>query len=101
VVVANVLRIEAPDRARAIVHRAATAIEPGGKLLIVDALGGGTPARERARTIYGLHLGMRTEHGRVYTRAEINGWISETGLAEQRAIDLDTAEGAVGIILAG
>jgi ubiquinone/menaquinone biosynthesis C-methylase UbiE len=101
VIVANVLRIEAPDRARAIVQRAAAAVEPGGRLLIIDALAGGTPERDQARAVYGLHLGMRTDHGRVYSRAEINAWIAETGLREQRSIDLDIKPGALGAILAG
>jgi cyclopropane fatty-acyl-phospholipid synthase-like methyltransferase len=100
VIVANVLRIESPDRARAIVSRAAAAVEPGGQLLIIDALAGGTPEKERARAVYGLHLGMRTDHGRVYSRAEINGWIAEHGLREQRAIDLDLGPGALGAIIA-
>ncbi len=100
VIIANVLRIEAPDRARAIVQRAAGAIAPGGKLLVIDALAGGTPSREQARAVYGLHLGMRTAHGRVYSRAEIGAWIAEAGLREERALDLDMKPGALGVIVA-
>ncbi len=102
VIVANVLRIESPERARAIVHRAATAVEPGGSLMIVDALASGTPSHEQARTVYGLHLGMRTDHGRVYSRDEIGAWITEAGLRDQQAIDvaLEGRPGALGVILA-
>lgn len=100
VVIANVLRIEAPERARAIVQRAAQAIEPGGRLLIVDALAGGTPESEQSRSIYALHLGMRTERGRVYSRDEIGGWIREAGLRNIEAVQLAENLGAVGAILA-
>lgn len=101
VVVANVLRIESPERARAIVQRAAAALVPGGELLIVDALGGGTPEKEQGRTVYGLHLAMRTEHGRVYTPAEITSWLKEAGLKTVETIDLETEQiGALAALLA-
>jgi 2-polyprenyl-3-methyl-5-hydroxy-6-metoxy-1,4-benzoquinol methylase len=102
VIVANVLRIESPERAREIVRRAVAAIEPGGALLIIDALAGGTPALEQARSVYALHLGMRTEHGRVYSRDQISAWITEAGLTrlQHLDVDLETMPGAVGAILA-
>lgn len=100
VVIANVLRIEAPDRARAIVHRAVQALEPGGQLLVVDALAAGTPEREQARSVYALHLGMRTDHGRVYSPAQIADWFRDEGLREIASIDLDDSLGALGALLA-
>lgn len=101
VIVANVLRIEGPERARRIVTRAAAALEPGGSLVIVDAIAGGTPDRERARTVYALHLGMRTDHGRVYSRDEIADWLAAEGLRDQRVIELaDERTGAVGAMVA-
>jgi SAM-dependent methyltransferase len=100
VVIANVLRIEAPDRARAIVQRAIAALEPGGQLLVIDALSGGTPEREQARAVYALHLGMRTEKGRVYDRDQVGAWIREAGLSQHVALDFVSRPGAVGAILA-
>ncbi len=100
VVVANVLRIENAERARSIVQSAAAAVEPGGQLLIVDALAGGTPAREQARSVYALHLGMRTEHGQVYSRDQISGWIREANLGVVQSFELEGL-GALGAILAG
>ncbi len=43
VVIGNVLRLETPERARALLAKLATAVAPGGALLVVDALAGGTP----------------------------------------------------------
>lgn len=102
VIVANVLRIEAPERAREIVRRAAGALEPNGALVIVDALAGGTPVREQARAVYALHLGMRTDHGRVYSRDEITGWIAACGLTRFEHFDaeLEVMPGALGAIVA-
>lgn len=101
VVIANVLRIESPERASAIVSRAATALAPGGALLVIDALAGGTPDREQARAVYALHLGMRTINGRVYSRAEILEWMNAAQLTWEWEYDLQTGPGAVGAVLAG
>lgn len=100
VVIANVLRIESPERAKAIVDRAASAIVPGGQLLVVDALAGGTPEREQGRTVYGLHLAMRTDHGRVYTPAEVTAWMHGAGLRDVTPIDFASAQsGGLGALL--
>lgn len=101
VVIANVLRIEAPDRARDIVHRAVAALEPGGQLLVIDALAGGTQARDQAKAVYALHLGMRTDKGRVYSRDEISAWIRDAGLRDITMLDLAEGPGALGALLAG
>lgn len=99
VVIANVLRIETPERARNIVARAATALTANGTLLIVDALAEGIPERERALAIYALHLSMRTERGRVHSVPEITRWLSEAGLAHTEQLALSTP-GPVGALLA-
>ena len=100
VVIANVLRIESPERAQAIVQRAAAALVPGGQLLVVDALAGGTPEREQGRTVYGLHLAMRTEHGRVYTPAEVTAWMRGAGLADVQPIEFASEQiGGVAALL--
>jgi SAM-dependent methyltransferase len=81
VVLANVLHLEAPDRAQSLIERAAGAIAPGGELIVVDALGERSPAEQRARALYALHLSMRTREGRVHPRAEIERWCRQAGLA--------------------
>jgi len=100
VVIANVLRLETPDRAAALLARLATAVAPGGALLVVDALAGGTPERERARALYALNLALRTQQGRVHSPAEITGWLETAGLHGVQSIDLDVTAGAVGALLA-
>ncbi|HNH50110.1 MAG TPA: hypothetical protein PKY30_23935, partial [Myxococcota bacterium] len=49
--VAALLRLELPERAQAVVQRAAAALRPGGHLLVIDALAAGTPARELVRAV--------------------------------------------------
>jgi 2-polyprenyl-3-methyl-5-hydroxy-6-metoxy-1,4-benzoquinol methylase len=98
VIVANVLRLYEPERARPIVLHATAGLKAGGTLLVVDALAGGTPERERARASYALHLAMRTEQGRVYSPATVTEWMTAAGIIDCALITLDTGPGAVGAI---
>jgi ubiquinone/menaquinone biosynthesis C-methylase UbiE len=99
VVIANVLRLETPERAAALIARLAPAIAPGGALLVIDALAGGTPERERARAFYALNLALRTQKGRVHSPAEIKGWLEAAGLRGVHSVDFKLAPAAVGGLL--
>jgi ubiquinone/menaquinone biosynthesis C-methylase UbiE len=78
-IIANVLRLEPVAAARSLIARGVDALRPGGSLLIVDALAAGTDAARRARSIYALHLAMRTHSARVHTAAEVAEWMKEAG----------------------
>jgi cyclopropane fatty-acyl-phospholipid synthase-like methyltransferase len=99
VVVANVLRLEPPDRAAAVVRRVARALEKGGALLVIDALAHGTPERERSRALYALHLGLRTTNGQVHSPKTITRWLVDAGLGAVESIDVAAGAGAVGALL--
>jgi SAM-dependent methyltransferase len=98
VVIANVLRLEPVERAAALVRRFAGAVAPGGALLVIDALAGGTEARELARAVYALHLGLRTKQGRVHSPGEISRWLADAGLSKIQTIDVADGAGAIGAL---
>lgn len=100
VVIANVLRLEEPERAARMVKRAAEAVAPGGELLVVDAFSDGSPAGERGLAVYALHLSMRTSSGRVYERSQVKAWMAAAGLEEARDLALSAELGPVGGIVA-
>jgi 2-polyprenyl-3-methyl-5-hydroxy-6-metoxy-1,4-benzoquinol methylase len=100
VIIANVLRLETPDRAASLVKRAAAAVQPGGRLIIVDALAGGTPERERQRAVYALHLAMRMRGGQVYDPQTIEGWMKDAGLQLAPRIPVEGNVGALGVVQA-
>jgi ubiquinone/menaquinone biosynthesis C-methylase UbiE len=100
VIIANVLRLEAPEKARSLVSRFASAVRPGGALVIVDALSAGTLERELQRAVYALHLALRTNIGRVYSPAEVMEWLSDAACVNPVEIDLGTHPGALGAVLA-
>lgn len=100
VIIANVLRLETPSRAAAILKRLAPAVAPGGSLLVIDALAHGTPERDRARSLYALHLGLRTKEGQVHSPTTITGWLNEAGFSRVQSVDVAAGVGGVGALLA-
>jgi ubiquinone/menaquinone biosynthesis C-methylase UbiE len=90
-IIANVLRLESEDRAASLVRRVAESVTPGGSLLIVDALAGGTRAKDIGRTVYAYHLAMRSEGGKVHTPDTVAGWLRAAGFSRIEPIDLDAA----------
>jgi SAM-dependent methyltransferase len=95
-IIANVLRLEPPERAARLVQRVAAGVAPGGALLVVDTLAAGTPERDRARAVYALHLGLRTRTGQVHPAATITSWLVDAGLARVDAIDIANGAGGLG-----
>ncbi len=98
-IIANVLRLEPPEKARQLVTRIASSVRPGGALLVVDALAGGTPAKEQQRAVYALHLALRTEAGRVHSPKDISAWMSDAGFGNLKMVDLDPNMAAVGALI--
>jgi ubiquinone/menaquinone biosynthesis C-methylase UbiE len=93
VVLANVLHLEPPDRAAALIRRVASTLVNGGDLVIVETLGDGTPAGERARALYALHLALRTRQGKVHPLSDLQAWVEQAGLIAGEVIALDTPRG--------
>jgi SAM-dependent methyltransferase len=93
IVLANVLHLETPLQAAALVGRVTTALEPGGDLVIVEMLGDGTPAGERVRAIYGLLLALCTRQGKVHPLSDLRAWVEQAGLVPEDVIELGTPRG--------
>jgi ubiquinone/menaquinone biosynthesis C-methylase UbiE len=99
VLLANVLHLEPPRSARSLVRRVTAALAPGGELVVIDALLQGDPARDRARSIYALHLAMRTRRGRVHPCAEVERWCRNAGLGKGELITLNAPARALGALI--
>ncbi|MCC6749283.1 MAG: class I SAM-dependent methyltransferase [Deltaproteobacteria bacterium] len=93
VVLANVLHLETPADARALVARAASWLSPEGELVVIDCVGEGE-AHEPSRSLYALHLAMRTARGAVHAPRDLLAWAREAGLGDGRLVPLrDTGPG--------
>jgi ubiquinone/menaquinone biosynthesis C-methylase UbiE len=99
VLLANVLHLEPPRSARSLVRRVAPALAPAGELVVIDVLVEGDPTGDRARSIYALHLAMRTSRGRVHPRAEVARWCRDAGLREGELVTLSAPPRALGALI--
>jgi 2-polyprenyl-3-methyl-5-hydroxy-6-metoxy-1,4-benzoquinol methylase len=82
VVLANVLHLEAPAQASSLIALVTRALRAGGELLVIDCFADGGSAHAQARAVYALHLAMRTDEGRLHSRAEIERWATRAGLSK-------------------
>lgn len=99
VMIANVLRLEPAEKAELLVARVAASLRRGGTMVIVDALAGGSPSRELARSVYALHLGLRTRLGRVHSPTEIRAWLAAAGVPDIKTIDCGLQIAAIGAMI--
>jgi SAM-dependent methyltransferase len=99
VLLANVLHLESPDSARALVARVAPALRRAGELVVIDGLAEGDEGRERARSIYALHLAMRTRSGRLHSRSAIESWCWAAGLSEGELVFCDASPRALAALV--
>jgi 2-polyprenyl-3-methyl-5-hydroxy-6-metoxy-1,4-benzoquinol methylase len=93
IVLANVLHLEPPAQAAALIRRVASSLVSGGDLVIVEMLGDGTLARERARAIYALHLALRTRQAKVHPLSDLQAWVEQAGLLPGEVVQLSTPPG--------
>jgi SAM-dependent methyltransferase len=82
----NVLHLLSPEDAARLVVRVATALRPGGDLVIIDSMPRSDGLDALISCAYALHLGMRTRVGGVHPTADLRRWCSEAGLSRQRVI---------------
>ena len=99
IVLANILHLELPGPAAALVARAAAALAPGGEVVIIDVIGSDTPAGQRARAVYGLHLALRTRQGRAHPVAELRRWIEQAGVPSVEVIELEGPPRGLGALV--
>jgi ubiquinone/menaquinone biosynthesis C-methylase UbiE len=99
-IIANVLRLEQPPQAAALVRKVASSLVDGGSLLIVDALAGGTREKDLGRGVYAFHLAMRSNGGRVHPPDEVRAWLRDAGLSSIETLDLEGPAGGHAAMLA-
>jgi 2-polyprenyl-3-methyl-5-hydroxy-6-metoxy-1,4-benzoquinol methylase len=98
-ILANVTHLETPEGNRALLRRVRRALELAGRVAIVDVMPG-LPAGDLSRVLSALGLALRTEHGHVYTPAELGTLLAETGFGPARLVNLDAPPYAVGMLVA-
>lgn len=86
VLIANVLHIFDPDSARRLVHRAAKALGAGGRLVIRDGMVEPDRRTPEAALLFGVHMLVFSDDGRIYSTDEVAAMIESAGLEVTRVI---------------
>lgn len=87
VLLAGVLHLEPPSSAAALIARAARALSPTGRLVVVDALGGEGSAA-LAHSLYAMNLALRTQRGTPHGRVALTAWLCDAGATTIDSVDL-------------
>ncbi len=87
-----VAHINSPEENRALVRRAAAALNPGGRVAVQDFLMDEDRVHPLHGAFFALNMLVNTERGDTYTEGEVRGWMEAAGLSD--IVRLDPGEGA-------
>lgn len=86
VLIANVLHQESPPRAADLIRRAAAALEPGGRLAVVDFRIDDDQREHLLGALFAINM---RSFGDTHTEPSIRGWMAAAGLDEITRTDVD------------
>jgi ubiquinone/menaquinone biosynthesis C-methylase UbiE len=95
--VASVIHLFGPERNRAMLGRIRKAVQPGGRLLLVDLWTNATHTEPPAAALLAGEFLVIAGEGDVYSEEEARGWLSETCW---RFVERTPLAGAVSLIVA-
>lgn len=84
----NIIHGEGIDENRALVHKLAACLQPGGRIVIKDHILEENRAHPPVGAIFSLLMLLTTASGRCYSFAEIKRWMELAGLRQVQQIDL-------------
>jgi len=82
VTIFGALHQESPDAIRSILRRAAAALNPGGRIFILDLMTDATHTRPAFSALFALNMALTTENGWVFSDRELCAWLDDAGFAD-------------------
>ena len=79
--VSQVLHAEGPDENRALLHKIAPCVRPGGTVAIVENLVDPGRVSPVHAAMFAVNMLAGTQRGSTYTAEEVGGWLREAGFA--------------------
>ena len=79
VTIFGALHQEAPEMIVSILKRAATALKPGGTIMILDMMTDATHTQPPFSALFAVNMALTTYNGWVFADTELHGWLEEAG----------------------
>ena len=78
--ISQILHGEGPEDCQKIIHKAVSALEPGGMIIIHDFILNDTKDGPLFPALFSLNMLLGTERGRSYTEKQITDMLSQAGV---------------------
>ena len=86
-ILGHVLRAEEPADAISLLRRVATALRPGGQLVVADYFVGNDRRGPPQALLLGLTMVANTPHGKTYTHSEMASWLADACFGNVRTLE--------------
>ncbi len=96
----HILHAEGPEDCRKILSRAASALNPGGRILVQDFILNDTLDGPEFPALFSLNMLAVTEKGRAYSESQIREMLAAAGAGDTRRESISSPTGA-GVVSAG
>ena len=90
-----VVHSNAPEENAALVRTCAAALNPGGRVAIMDWVMDEDRDAAGEGAMFALNMLVATDRGDTFTEGEIRGWMADAGLAQGPRIDTATGTSIV------
>lgn len=84
----GVLHQESPETIRRLLSRAFDALNPSGRVFVLDMMTDATHTQPRFSALFALNMALTAEHGWVFSDRELEDWLGEAGFTEFRCTPL-------------
>lgn len=88
VVLGNIVHGESPEQARELFRRIQHALEPGGRLAIIDMLPNDDRTGPPFPLMFALTMLLNTDDGGTYTLAEYRAWLNDARFAQVETVEI-------------
>jgi SAM-dependent methyltransferase len=78
----GVLHQESPESIVALFKKAFDALEPGGKINVLDMMTDETHTQPTFSALFAVNMALTTENGWVFSDTELKGWLEEAGFVD-------------------
>lgn len=78
----GMLHQESPESIRAILRKAYDALNPGGRVFVMDVMTDATHAKPVFSALFAVNMALTSEDGWVFSSQELRGWMTEAGFGD-------------------